>query len=207
MSTGGAVPLTAVTPEFSASLGQLRRIVADHLATPHMFAGREIAGGERVNDIVGTLCTAINEAGNICPPRFGVPHSVARYSIVSTLCCRAVCSGFMFSEGGFVGAPCDGSKRECDAVMLFSLHIIALTLAAVGVACAIFAFVCVLAGESSDSVLDAIDMARAEQEVQRALVEFDTMLGSTLGEVTNGPIASHTCSSNFMYMSPPPRYP
>lgn len=33
------------------------------------------------------------------------------------------------------------------------------------------------------SVLEAIDIARADEEVQRALVEFDKMLGSTFGEV------------------------
>ncbi|CBN77626.1 GBP1, guanylate-binding protein [Ectocarpus siliculosus] len=95
----GAVPLSAVTPEFSASLGQLRRIIAGYLASSHTFAKKEIAGGQRMNDIVGGLCKSINETGKICPP----------------------------------------------------------------------------------SVLEAIDIARVDQEVQRALVEFDKMLGSTFG--------------------------
>ncbi|CAN0363637.1 unnamed protein product [Pylaiella littoralis] len=95
----GAVPLSTVTPEFSTSLDELRRTISQHLASPHTFAQRQIAGGQHINNIVGALCEAINETGNICPP----------------------------------------------------------------------------------SVLDAIDMAKAEQEVQYALVQFDDMLGSTLG--------------------------
>ncbi|CAM9938236.1 unnamed protein product [Ectocarpus fasciculatus] len=95
----GAVPLSAVTPEFSASLGQLRRIIAGYLASPHTFADQKIFGGQRINDIVRGLCKSINDTGKICPP----------------------------------------------------------------------------------SVFEAIDMERADQEVQRALVKFDNMLGSSFG--------------------------
>ncbi|CAN0254868.1 unnamed protein product, partial [Ectocarpus sp. 4 AP-2014] len=36
--------------------------------TPQMFAGQPIAGGERLHDIVGGLCEAVNSTGDVCPP-------------------------------------------------------------------------------------------------------------------------------------------
>lgn len=94
---GGAVPLSAVTPEFSASLGQLRRIIAGYLASPHTFAGQGIFGGQRINDIVRGLCKSINDTGKICPPRLGIHHcvlesaaSVASSWVVSCLVCHCV---------------------------------------------------------------------------------------------------------------------
>lgn len=65
----GAVLLTEVSPGFKASLDDLRATVAGHLSTPHTFGGEEITGGERLQDIMGGLCTAVNSTEDICPPR------------------------------------------------------------------------------------------------------------------------------------------
>lgn len=67
----GAVPLTEVSPGFTASLDQLRGIIAEHLTTPHTFGGEPITGGQRLHDIVGGLCEMVNSTGDICPLRFG----------------------------------------------------------------------------------------------------------------------------------------
>ncbi|CAM9769507.1 unnamed protein product [Ectocarpus sp. 12 AP-2014] len=64
----GAVPLSEVSPGFTTSLDELRDTIAEHLTTPHTFAGQPIAGGERLHDIVGGLCEAVNSTGDICPP-------------------------------------------------------------------------------------------------------------------------------------------
>ncbi len=65
------MPLAALKPEFTTSLDELRSIIATHLSTPYAFGGAPIAGGERLHDIVGALCDAVNSTGDICPPRFG----------------------------------------------------------------------------------------------------------------------------------------
>ncbi|CAM9855642.1 unnamed protein product, partial [Ectocarpus fasciculatus] len=64
----GAVPLSEVSPGFTTSLDELRDTIAEHLTAPHTFAGQPIAGGERLHDIVGGLCEAVNSTGHICPP-------------------------------------------------------------------------------------------------------------------------------------------
>lgn len=69
-SAGGAVPLSSVVPGFTASLNELKGIIAKNVVTGHKFAGKEIAGGERLHTIVVGLCEAINRTGDICPPRF-----------------------------------------------------------------------------------------------------------------------------------------
>lgn len=69
-SADGAVPLSDVVPGFTTSVNELRGIIAEHLATGHQFAGKEIAGGERLHTTVVHLCEAINRTGDICPPRF-----------------------------------------------------------------------------------------------------------------------------------------
>lgn len=73
---GGAVPLSEVVPDFATSLDQLRGIIAEHLSTAHTFAGKDIAGGVRLNDIVAGLCESVNRTDAICPPRFAVHQNV-----------------------------------------------------------------------------------------------------------------------------------
>lgn len=115
----GAVPLSAVTPEFSASLDDLRRTIAEHLDSPHTFAGRRIAGGQHINDIVGGLCTAINETGNICPPRFGAHLSVLGHAIVATSYCFKQLTACLSVVGSCIATPdYNSSENICmpDAV-------------------------------------------------------------------------------------------
>lgn len=72
----GAVPLSEVVPDFTASLDQLRGVIAEQLSASHTFAGQKISGGVRLNDIVAGLCETVNKTGKICPPRFGVREVV-----------------------------------------------------------------------------------------------------------------------------------
>ena len=57
-----------MSPGFTASLDDLRTTIAGHLDTPHTFGGEQITGGERLHDIVGGLCAAVNSTEDICPP-------------------------------------------------------------------------------------------------------------------------------------------
>lgn len=68
-AAGGDILLSDVTPEFTTSLDELRGIIVQYLSTPHIFGGTHIAGGERLHDIVGSLCDVVNSTGGICPPR------------------------------------------------------------------------------------------------------------------------------------------
>ncbi len=72
----GAVPLSQVEPDFATSLDQLRVIIAERLSAVHTFAGKDITGGVRLNDIVVGLCESVNRTDKICPPRFAVHRGV-----------------------------------------------------------------------------------------------------------------------------------
>lgn len=69
METGRAVELSEVVPLFADALDDLRGIIAKQLAVPHTFAGKLVAGGERLHATVVGLCDSVNRTGDICPPR------------------------------------------------------------------------------------------------------------------------------------------
>lgn len=86
-SPAGAVPLCEVTPSFRASLDVLRGVIAEHIASPHTFNGRDITGGGRLYDIVSTLCDYVNRAQAICPPRFEFSFT-ARCDLFACMCTK-----------------------------------------------------------------------------------------------------------------------
>ncbi|CAB1099151.1 unnamed protein product [Ectocarpus sp. CCAP 1310/34] len=147
----GAVPLSEVSPGFTTLLDELRDTTAEHLTTPHMFAGQPITGGERLHDIVGGLCEAVNSTGDICFPRpveresatcYGAKRSrgnetpgievtgVAEHIFVSLVACDGTRLLWKRVVVLIVPAhfPLDSGRALCAGVLVFSTRAVTRTI-------------------------------------------------------------------------------